>query len=651
MGRSSTTDGQGDRKKRVVSFRPEHRADARVPSGNSTRQPYVAEECCRTIFEHAADVLALTNLEARVIAINPRVESLLGYAPAEVVGRKFTELPVFLPERLHTVARLFEAAVKRGDVAASAGEKRDTMEMPLRHKDGRVVWVETATTAIRSGTGLMGFLSSLRDVTDIRKTRGQLARALAWQEAIFDGPRDAALVTDGQLRFVAVNRAAVELTGYTRQELLHMSVPDLCEEQDIAVAGPVQVRVLAGAEVIKETSLRRKDGTTVDTELSLCRVKIGSKTYVHATARDVTDRKRKEQACRAIVENSLQGLAIFQEGRVAFVNQAMADISGYSIDEILRMTPEQVRAFVHPDDRQMVWDRHLQRLAGVPGPHRHEIRGIRKDGSICWLEIHATRIDYHGRPAVQVTYMDVTEHKQTEQQLLDYQRRLRELAASLTLAEERERRRIAVGVHDQIGQRLALVKLTLQSLSVSCSESSVVRTLKGVCKDIDQVLEDAHSLTFELSNPVLYEAGFADAVESWLARQVRDRHGTQYTFEASESGVDLNKEACVALFHVVRELLTNIIKHAKAKQVDVRIQRTGDAMQIVVGDDGVGFEPSEAGKCISRSGGFGLFNVREQLGCLGGSLRIESAPGKGTCVVVVVPLRHFAAHEGMRGST
>jgi signal transduction histidine kinase len=241
--------------------------------------------------------------------------------------------------------------------------------------------------------------------------------------------------------------------------------------------------------------------------------------------------------------------------------------------------------------------------------------------------------------SVQSILNDITERKKAEQQLLQYQNRLRQLAAELTLAEERERRRIAVGVHDQIGQRLALVKLTLQSLCASCSENRIVPTLEGVCKDIDRAVEDAHSLTFELSNPVLYEAGLAGAVESWLARQVRKRYGIEYTFEADESGATLAKEASVALFHIVREILTNVIKHAKARHVDVRIQDADGLMQIVVRDDGVGCEPPETGKSMSKSGGFGLFNVREQLDYLGGNLTIESAPGKGTRVVVVVPLR------------
>jgi signal transduction histidine kinase len=163
--------------------------------------------------------------------------------------------------------------------------------------------------------------------------------------------------------------------------------------------------------------------------------------------------------------------------------------------------------------------------------------------------------------------------------------------------------------------------------------------MEKVCQDVDKVLEDAHSLTFELSNPILYEVGFEPAVESWLLRQVQDRYGIECTFEADENPVELDKKTRVVLFDVVREILTNVVKHAKAKHVDVRIRRINGNVQTSVQDDGVGFEPPRTGSAVSESGGFGLFNIREKLDYLGGSITIESTPGEGTNVVAVVPLK------------
>jgi len=675
-----------------------------------------------------------------------------------------------------------------------------------------------------------------------------------------------------------------------------------------------------------------------------------------------TRRRQAEEAHRSLVDASLQGLVIFQEGKTVFANQAMARIAGYTIDEMLAMSAEQVRNFVHPEDREIVWQNQRRRLAGESVPDHYEMRGVRKDGLVCWLDLYANRIVYQGHPAIQVAYVDITERKraeealnldrrileisnrhtlrepvlrevvqeirdfagceavgirvlddhgnipyeayvgfrrefyekesplsvktdrcmcinvikgttnpalpfytpggsffmngttrflatvserekgqtrnvcneqgyesvalipirgdgnilgiihvadarenrvprdlvetlerialligvavqriltdealresqsrletvfaaipdvvleydvrgrpvraneaarkaiglssreftrgqvvaklqlrnldgsavrtedlptsralrgetvagalysiktvegtervvstyaaplyeegringvvalwhditerkQAEQRLLDYQNRLRELAARLTLAEEQERRRIAVGVHDRIGQRLALLKLAMQSLHASLADPRVRRPMEDLCTEMDHVITETHLLTFELSNPVLYEAGFANAVESWLVEQIHDKHGLPYTFEVEEGLGPLDREVSITLFQIVRELLANVVKHAKAGRVDVHLGNAGDKVQITVCDDGVGFEPARVSRPDSRAGGYGLFSIRERLEYLSGELAIESAPGQGSRIVVTVPMRAPRVRGGKEPSS
>jgi PAS domain S-box-containing protein len=348
--------------------------------------------------------------------------------------------------------------------------------------------------------------------------------------------------------------------------------------------------------------------------------------------------RESEERFRQIFENMSSGVIVYEAAKdgedfiIKDLNRASTRIDDINREQAIGRSVLEV----FPGVKNLGLFQVFQRVWRSGQPEHHPASRYEDERISGWRENDVYRLP---SGELVVIYDDVTERKKAEQQLLDHRNSLRELATELTLVEERERRRIAVGVHDQIAQRLALIKLTLQSLGASCSENSTARALEGVCRELDQSMADAHSLTFELSNPVLYEAGFADAVESWLAKLVREKYGIEYTFEADESDADLNKEARVGLFHIVRELLMNVIKHAKAKRVDVRIQRTGDAIQVAVQDAGVGFEPSEAGKCVSPAGGFGLFNVREKLQYMGGSLKIDSAPGEGTCVVAVVPLR------------
>ncbi|MGD8814737.1 MAG: PAS domain S-box protein, partial [Anaerolineales bacterium] len=145
-----------------------------------------------------------------------------------------------------------------------------------------------------------------------------------------------------------------------------------------------------------------------------------------AATRDVTDRKQAEEHYRVLVDRSLQGFIVVQDFRIVFTNDAFCDIIGYSKEKLLRLPPEEVKAIVHPEDRKLVWSNYGKRLRGEDAPLRYSYRGIRKDGSICWLEMVASRIEFDGHPAIQGSILDITERvraeaiiKQSEEQRRD----------------------------------------------------------------------------------------------------------------------------------------------------------------------------------------------------------------------------------------
>lgn len=126
---------------------------------------------------------------------------------------------------------------------------------------------------------------------------------------------------------------------------------------------------------------------------------------------------RSEEKYRALVEQSIQALIIIQDFRIVFVNPMITRITGYSSDELLSLPPEKVRNLIHPEDQELVWGRLADRLAGKTVPERYEYRGIKKDGSVIWLEMHARLVQYLGRPAVQGAVVDITERKRAEEKL------------------------------------------------------------------------------------------------------------------------------------------------------------------------------------------------------------------------------------------
>ncbi len=227
--------------------------------------------------------------------------------------------------------------------------------------------------------------------------------------------------------------------------------------------------------------------------------------------------------------------------------------------------------------------------------------------------------------------------RRAEQQIIEQKKKLRALTAGLGLAEERERRRIATGLHDEIGHTLAMAKLRLGQLpgSEHCNEEA--RTIRDVDKLLEQAIAATRSLTFELSSPVLYELGFESAIES-IGEEMERRHGIRFQFQAEQRPRPLADDVAVVLYRIVRELLNNLMKHAQARNARLWVRRNGDEIRITLEDDGVGFDATETGQGFGPGGGFGLFSIREQLRHIGGRLDIESCPGRGTRAVVVAPL-------------
>jgi len=142
--------------------------------------------------------------------------------------------------------------------------------------------------------------------------------------------------------------------------------------------------------------------------------------------RAVEEKQRAEEAYKAVVDNSLQGLHILQGGREVFVNSAYAKMLGYTEEELLALSTEQIRDLVHPDDQELAWGHYRDRIEEKPAPQSYEFRVIHKHGSVCWVETFASRIEYQGRPALQVAMIDITERKEAENSLRESEERFRQ---------------------------------------------------------------------------------------------------------------------------------------------------------------------------------------------------------------------------------
>jgi len=207
----------------------------------------------------------------------------------------------------------------------------------------------------------------------------------------------------------------------------------------------------------------------------------------------------------------------------------------------------------------------------------------------------------------------------------NYQNQLRKLALELSLAEEQERRRIAVGLHDDDGQNLYLIKVQLETLKGSVSSGNIKKFLENTIEKIKQTIHQVRTLIFELSAPILYELGFIAALK-WLTIQVHEQHGILIDFKEDKKKKPLREEVGIFLYQSVRELLVNVVKHSKNKS----------HIRIDLNDDGVGFDPSLISS--QKEKGIGLFCISERLNYIGGDFAVKSEPGCGTRVMLLAPL-------------
>lgn len=317
-------------------------------------------------------------------------------------------------------------------------------------------------------------------------------------------------------------------------------------------------------------------------------------------------------------------------GRIIDVNVEVERTYGWTRGELLGQSLEKI---VPPEWQAQQQELLARCLEGEPVRNVESMRQTKSGERVPILSTLSLLTDENGQPvAVASIAKDLSQQKRLQHQL-------QAAAAEATLAEERHRRKLAVDVHDGLGQLLALTSMKLGMLRSSAENFGLDREVR----EVEQLIAEAHkrtsSLSFQLSPPVLHDVGLAAGAQ-WLAEDIQGQFGLQVTVEDDGQRQLLDEGTRITLFRSLSELLLNIAKHARADKARVRLWREDRFMRIAVEDDGVGFVPG------ADTSGFGLLSIRERLNHLGGSLQIRSAPGEGTRIVLAAPIAAAGGEPG-----
>ena len=367
----------------------------------------------------------------------------------------------------------------------------------------------------------------------------------------------------------------------------------------------------------------------------LRREKIFLETQVRERTAELSD---SEMRFRAIFEQAAVGIAhVAPDGHFIRINHKFCDIVGYSHDEMQNLSFQDI---THPDDLENDLNLVQQLLDGRKDSYSLEKRYLHKDSSIVWinLSVKIVRKD-DGTPRWFVSVVeDISERKVAEHKAIEHQQRLKLLTSQLTLAEEQERRRIAAELHDEVGQTLAFSQMQLAAVVREQDDATLKEQLDQISDTLLKTTRETRNLIFELSSPTMHELGLSTAISEWFEEKLHNSHGIKLSLYDMLVGDELDEEQYTILFRNIREVLTNVIKHARASEVQVSLEHVDDDVRITVKDDGVGFDPEQVAKQANAEGGFGIFSIEERMTNLGGKLEIEARPHQGCSVIMTIPI-------------
>ena len=446
-------------------------------------------------------------------------------------------------------------------------------------------------------------------------------------------------------RFIDVNDAFCRSSGYSREELLSMTVHDIDPDYPDEIWPEFWEKLKQSGSLTFETCHRSKEGRIFPVEITASSFEYNGKEYHCSFAHDITERKRAEEALRQseqhfrilYVQSPVAYQALDVEGRFLEVNEAWLRLLGYSCDEVVGRW---FGDFIMPSQVHLLQERFSYfKSAG-------ETRGVewdlvRKDGNLVTVSIDG-RIDRDETGAFKRTHCvlhDITERKQAAEQIQASHEQMRALAGRLQAVREEERTNIAREIHDELGGALTGLKIDFSLLTRAALKienktvrKSLLAGMDSMIESVDATIHTVRRIAMELRPGVLDDLGLVAALE-WQLKDFEKRTGIRCEFFPSVEDINLDADLSTALFRIFQETLTNVARHSGATEVHVRLRTDADSSTLEVEDNGKGIKE----KNILSSKSLGLLGMRERAQMFGGRITVTGTPGRGTKVTVEIP--------------
>ncbi len=573
---------------------------------------------------------------ARILLWSEACTKLFGFKRNDVIGKSLID--VIIPEHL-----------KDGMRHIFSGTIPDLQDVDFSHPieteavtaDGTIIPVEI-TISYFEDKG-QGFYSAIyRDISkhnkklknEIKQREIERKQREFLEENIFNFASDAITINDEQGKILKANDELCKMTGYQKKELLGKHLLELSPDDH----SPEPISSLLKKGYLKgyQSQLRCKNGNTIIVEMNAALTfnDTGQPLGGIATYRDITERKKYEdslkqtnQKMNKIFSAVIEAIVVTDgQGCCTEVNDSFLKMLGYDREEIIG---KQIMEFV-PENH-------------IPEPFIDEVRKTgfkkqyesflrRKDGTIFPVETNVIGLfdDTGNLVETVASIYDITDRKEYERQRKSFTLQL------LSLLEE-ERKKIAYDIHDSSSMTKYNLSMLINKLKALAVEQDEYKIFELALKTED-VFSDfwatLKNLSYKLNDPSLEAGGLSEALHAECNR-IMQEHSISINMVENIEGVNISNDIAYSLFRIFQESLNNIIKHSKAKKIDITLAQKNAAISLSISDNGIGFDVAEQKK---TSIGLGLISMSERATALNGSLNITSHNPRGTTIKAVIPI-------------
>ncbi|MDR4507199.1 MAG: PAS domain S-box protein [Candidatus Brocadiaceae bacterium] len=625
-----------------------------------------AEEELNRIFELSVDMICVADIaNGYFIKTNPAFGKTLGYSNEEILSIPILDF-VHPDDRTKTNDRIKEQL--------SSGAETLNFENRYLCKNGPYKWLMwTAHPIPEKGIAY----AIARDITEKKIAEEVLRDSENKYRSIFENNIYGIAATDYNFRFLSVNPAFCKLLGYNKEEICQLRMPDVSMPED-AVKSVELIEKMKRREFDQftiEKRYRRKDGSIVFARTSVKAMydKSGNFLQSVATIEDITERKCIEDALRFVAQKgwSFSGEASFRallqflsetlkmdyasiaelaDGQEESVHTKANYAKGRFIKNIeytLQHTPCQKvienMLYCHPQKLRQAFplDELLEDMKAESyiGIACSDSKGT-PIGLIALIDCKPLTNVSLAKSVLQIVAVRVAhelERNKAENELKKSREELRALTKRIQAVREEERRNIARNIHDELGQVLTVLSFDLSRIMGLLGENQklIIQKTKEALKHVDSAIESVQRISSELRPTILDNLGIKAAID-WQANEFQNKTGIACRVASESFNSVLESHLATSIFRIFQETLTNVARHAHATKVDVLIKEKDGHLVFSMRDDGKGITKKE----ISDPNALGLIGIRERVYSCQGKVKIFGFRGKGTKVLVTIPLKN-----------